>query len=137
VRSLEFKSWWKELLYNHDKDNDNGYSMMNELKWTLNGFNIEQRISFINNLIADKKLNIAAELIPLFGNNRQKFRIRLILFKNLILSKKPSEYEHLLASVLKTYQPIDYFLVKYYFIINNQFNSLLLKELYNLNQDCF
>jgi len=61
----------------------------------------------------------------------------LILFKKLILSKKPGENEHLLASVLRTYQPIDYFLVKYYFLINNQFDSLILKELYNLNQDLF
>jgi hypothetical protein len=137
MKSLEFKSWWKEFMVNHDKDNDNGHSMMNELKWTLNGYSFEQRISFINNLIADKKLSIACDLIPIYGNNFQKIRIRMIFLRELILEKKSIEAEAILLSILKTYKPIDYSLISSYFLINNQFNSSIFKALYNLNKDIF
>jgi hypothetical protein len=56
MSSIEFPEWWKEFMRYHIKDNDNGKSMMNELKWTLNGYSTEKQNSFINHLIAENEL---------------------------------------------------------------------------------
>jgi hypothetical protein len=88
MSSIEFPEWWKEFMRYHIKDNDNGKSMMNELKWTLNGYSTEKQNSFINHLIAENELEIAAELIPKYGGICQKVRLRLALLRNLILKRK-------------------------------------------------
>jgi hypothetical protein len=88
MSSIEFPEWWKEFMRYHIKDNDNGRSMMNELKWTLNGYSTEKQKSFINHLIAEKELEIAAELIPKYGGTCQKVRLRLALLRNLIFKRK-------------------------------------------------
>lgn len=124
-------------MFNHEKDNDNGSGMLNELKWTLNGFSFKQRILFINKLIADKKINITADLIPKYGNTSQKMRLRLILLSNLIFANNPIENENIIVSIIQTYKPIDYLLINFFFFLNNQFNSSILKELYTLNKDMF
>jgi hypothetical protein len=88
MESLEFPQWWKEFVKYHEKKNDNGKSMMNDLKWTLNGYSVKKRKSFINHLIAEKELEIAAELIPKYGGICQKVRLRLALLGNLIFTRK-------------------------------------------------
>jgi len=137
MKSIEFQKWWKEFMRNHDKDNDNGHSMMNELKWTLNGYSIEKRNSFINHLIADNKLVIASDLIPDYGSPRQKVRLRLMLIRKLIYSYKNENYDYLLLSILKSYKSTDVILIRLYFLINLKFNSEILKALYKLNKDIF
>lgn len=137
MESIEFKKWWKEFMHNHDKDNDNGHSMMNELKWTLNCYSSGKRISFINHLIADNKLVIAADLIPKYGSNTQKIRLRLILLSNLLFARHSTENEEILVSIIQTYKPIDYLLLNFFFFTNHQFNSSILKELYKHNKDMF
>lgn len=134
---LEFKSWWKEFMYNHEKDNDNGHSMMNELNWTLNGYSEEKRISFINHLMLDDKLYIASNLIPTFGNSRQKRQLRLILLKKLLFTKNSDKYDYLLISVFKTYNSSDSILIRLYFLINKNFNCNVLSELFILNKGMF
>ena len=88
METLEFPKWWKEFMRYHEKDNDNGKSIINELKWTLNGFSDKKRKSFINHLIAEDELVIAAELIPKYGSTFQKVRLRLALLGNLIFTRK-------------------------------------------------
>ena len=88
MSAIEFEQWWKEFLRYHVKDNDNGKSMMNDLKWTLNGYSNKKRKSFINHLITEKELEIAAELIPKYGGICQKVRLRLALLGILIFTRK-------------------------------------------------
>jgi len=135
--TLEFNNWWKEFKRKHEKDNDNGRSLINELKWTLNGFNTEHRRLFIYKLISHNKMHLAAELIPQFGTIIQKILLRLIVFRNLALFLQKKETEFLIIAIIKTYKPIDYFLLKLFFIINSQFSSTLLKELYYNNKPMF
>jgi hypothetical protein len=137
MRSLEFREWWREFMHNHEKDNDNGQSMMNELKWTLNGYSTKKRISFINHLIEEKESVIATELIPKYGSSSQKRRLRMILFGNLIIARNSIENEILLISIIKTYKPIDYLLIYFFFITTSQFYSSALKELYKHDKNMF
>jgi hypothetical protein len=88
MSAIEFEQWWKEFMRHHIKDNDNGRSMMNELKWTLNGYNAKKRKSFINHLITAKELEIAADLIPKYGGTCQKLRLRLALLRDLIFTRE-------------------------------------------------
>ena len=88
MSEIEFDQWWKEFLRYHIKDNDNGKSMMNELRWTLNGYSTKKRRSFINHLIAEKELEIAAELIPKYGGICQRMRLRMAYLGNLIFTRK-------------------------------------------------
>jgi hypothetical protein len=87
MNTLEFNNWWKEFMLNHEKDNDNDDSLLKELRWTLNEFNNENKIKFIDSLLKTNKLEIATHLIPLFGNRRQKIIVRITLLKNLLLPR--------------------------------------------------
>ena len=48
MEQIEFESWWKEFQFNHEKDNDNGKRVTNELSWTLKDFAAKKRIAFID-----------------------------------------------------------------------------------------
>ena len=56
MEQIEFESWWKEFQFNHQKNNDNGASAVNELLWTLKGFSDVKRIAFIDELIKHEDL---------------------------------------------------------------------------------
>jgi outer membrane receptor protein involved in Fe transport len=142
MKELEFNKWWREFMHNHEKDSDNGIRLFNELKWTLNGFNKKARYSFINALIENKKLTVAAYLIPMYGSILQKIHLRVIFLKKLF-NKRQFEFDiqfetqELLISIIKTYKPTDYVFVNLYFIVSKDFNSPVLQELYYHNKVLF
>jgi hypothetical protein len=80
MEQLEFKDWLKDLERYHDKKNDNGLNIINEIKWTLNGFSKEKRTSFINELIKHNEKFYAKALIPIYGSKRQKMYLKIHLF---------------------------------------------------------
>ena len=77
MEQIEFESWWKEFQSNHEKDNDNGRRATTELSWTLKGYSVAKRIAFIDALRRNRKSGYTFELIPIYGNQRQKIGLRI------------------------------------------------------------
>ncbi len=134
---VEFEYWWKDFAYNHEKDNDNGKSATNELKWTLKGFSENKRIAFIDKLIEYKHLDDACQLIPLFGNKRQKKFLRGKLIKRILLLKNNYLTEEIILAVLKTYETKDLILLKSYFHFNTRFDYEIMTLLYEIDRELF
>ena len=73
---------------NHEKDNDNERRATNELSWTLKGFSNRKRIAFIDALTKNRNLSYTFELIPIYGNQRQKLGLRIKLLNGILFAKK-------------------------------------------------
>lgn len=137
MEQIEFESWWKEFQFNHEKDNDNGSRATNELFWTLKGFSATKRIAFIDELTRNRNLGYAFDLIPHYGNQRQRFGLRINLLNNILFNKKNYISTELVMAIIKTYQPIDYLLLRWFFHSNTDFDSNIMKALYELDKEFF
>ena len=119
------------------KDNDNGRRATTELSWTLKGFSTTKRIAFIDALTRNRNLSYTFELIPIYGNQRQKFGLRIKLLNKILLAKKNYNSTDLVKAIIKTYQPIDYLLLRCFFYVNTDFDSNIMKALYELDKEFF
>jgi len=137
MEQIEFESWWKEFQFNHEKDNDNGRRATNELSWTLKGFSTTKRIAFIDALTRNRNLSYTFELIPIYGNQRQKFGLRIKLLNDILFIKKNYISTELVNAIIKTYHPIDYLLLRCFFYVNPDFDSRIMKALYELDKGFF
>jgi len=137
MEQIDFESWWKEFQFNHEKDNDNGKSERAELSSTLKGFTKEKRIAFIDALTRNRKTNYTFELIPIYGNQRQKIFLRILLLNKILFAKKSHFSTDLVIAIMKTYKPIDYMLLRSFFYVNSDYNLNILKALYELDKGFF
>ncbi len=134
---IEFESWWKEFRSKHEKDNDNGAREIKELLWTLKGFSDAKRIAFIDELLEHNNLVYACRSIPDYGNQRQKNTLRIKLISKIIIDRKNYVIRELALAIIKTYKPKDYLLLKWFFYINTDFDSMVMKALYGLDKVFF
>jgi hypothetical protein len=137
MEQIDFESWWKEFQFNHEKQNDNGARMLNDLLWTLKGFSDTKRIAFINELIEHNNLVFACRSIPFYGSQRQKNILRFKLISKIIFDRKNHIMHELALAILKTYKPRDYLLLKCYFYVNIEFDSMVMQALYEQDKVFF